>query len=169
MEALTIRYLLAPTRQDPGYYSLKPRTEPRAALLLNRFTRTLTIMYATSEIKQVIGFADNDIRGWSLYCFVAECCLGRVVRCLETAKRDDSIAYLRFWFREHKSRVIYNTQQDQHTAPSMHAPGPVCCAWRRTFCHAIELEAVVFCTSDGLAVVIRRSCPLMSAHVRSYP
>lgn len=74
--------------------------EPRAALFLNRFTRTLTIMYATSGIEQVIGISGEDMKGRSFYYCIAENCLEDAVRCLESAKGNDSIAYLRFWFRD---------------------------------------------------------------------
>lgn len=74
--------------------------EPRAALFLNRFTRTLTIMYATSGIEQVIGVSGEEMKGRSFYYCIAENCLEDAVKCLETAKGNDSIAYLRFWFRD---------------------------------------------------------------------
>jgi hypothetical protein len=74
--------------------------EPRAALFLNRFTRTLTVMYATSGIEQVIGISGEDMKGRSFYYCIAQNCLEDAVKCLETAKGNDSIAYLRFWFRD---------------------------------------------------------------------
>ncbi|KAM0714174.1 hypothetical protein Q7P37_010323 [Cladosporium fusiforme] len=74
--------------------------EPRAALLLNRFTRTLTIMYATSTLEQVIGIPPDVIQGRSFYCCIAQSCLQESIKCLENAKSNDSIAYLRFWFRD---------------------------------------------------------------------
>lgn len=73
--------------------------EPRAALFLNRFTRTLTIMYATTGIKQIIGISGEAMKGRSFYYCIQENCLEDAVRCLESAKGNDSIAYLRFWFR----------------------------------------------------------------------
>lgn len=74
--------------------------EPRAALFLNRFTRTLTIMYATSGLEDVIGIPADAMRGRSFYYCIAENCLKDAVKCLENAKGNDSIAYLRFWFRD---------------------------------------------------------------------
>ena len=74
--------------------------EPRAALFLNRFTRTLTIMYATSGLQEVIGIPAESMRGRSFYYCIAENCLPDAVKCLENAKGNDSIAYLRFWFRD---------------------------------------------------------------------
>ncbi|KAK3670011.1 hypothetical protein LTR78_010110 [Recurvomyces mirabilis] len=74
--------------------------EPRAVLLLNRFTRTSTIMYATGGLEDVIGIPAEAMRGRSFYCCIAENCLYDAVTCLENAKYNDSIAYLRFWFRD---------------------------------------------------------------------
>lgn len=74
--------------------------EPRAALFLNRFTRTLTIMYATSGLEDIIGIPASNIRGRSFYHCIAENCLQDAVKCLENAKSNDSLAYLRFWFRD---------------------------------------------------------------------
>lgn len=74
--------------------------EPRAALFLNRFTRTMSIMYATSGIQDIIGISADDMRGRSFYYCIAENCLQDAIKCLEQAKGNDSIAYLRFWFRD---------------------------------------------------------------------
>lgn len=74
--------------------------EPRAALFLNRFTRTLTIMYATSALEEVIGIPASAMRGRSFYYCIAPNCLQEAITCLENAKGNDSIAYLRFWFRD---------------------------------------------------------------------
>jgi hypothetical protein len=74
--------------------------EPRAALFLNRFTRTLTVMYATSGIEQIIGIPSEAMKGRSFYSYIQENCLQDAVRCLESAKGNDSIAYLRFFFTD---------------------------------------------------------------------
>jgi hypothetical protein len=57
-------------------------------------------MYATSGIEQVFGISGEDMKGRSFYYCIAENCLEDAVKCLETAKGNDSIAYLRFWFRD---------------------------------------------------------------------
>ena len=74
--------------------------EPRAALFLNRFTRTLTVMYATNGLEEVVGIPAETMRGRSFYYCIAENCLQDAIKCLENAKGNDSIAYLRFWFRD---------------------------------------------------------------------
>lgn len=74
--------------------------EPRAALFLNRFTRTLTIMYATNGLADILGITAEELNGKSFYYCIQENCLNEAVKCLESAKANDSIAYLRFWFRD---------------------------------------------------------------------
>ncbi|KAK3638397.1 hypothetical protein LTR56_003547 [Elasticomyces elasticus] len=112
LEAPLVRRLFSKSPEDPRYHMLshisakfkqenKPQAhEPRAALFLNRFTRTLTIMYATAGLAEVIGIPAEAMRGRSFYYCIAENCLQDAIKCLENAKGNDSIAYLRFWFRD---------------------------------------------------------------------
>lgn len=111
-DAPLVRKLFSSSPQDPRYhmlshlsskFSLGPDQqshEPRAALFLNRFTRTLTVMHATSGIEQIIGITSSRMRGRSFYSCIAENCLHDAVKCLESAKGNDSIAYLRFLLRD---------------------------------------------------------------------
>jgi len=73
--------------------------EPRAALILNRFTRTLTVMYATNAVESILGVSPDQLKDKSFYECIRENCLPDAIRCLESAKANDSIAYLRFWYR----------------------------------------------------------------------
>ncbi|EME78998.1 uncharacterized protein MYCFIDRAFT_108105, partial [Pseudocercospora fijiensis CIRAD86] len=112
LEAPVVRRIFSSSPKDPRYHMLshlsakfslpakKQQHEPRAALFLNRFTRTLTIMYATSGLAEVIGIPAEAMRGRSFYYCISENCLQDAVKCLENAKGNDSIAYLRFWFRD---------------------------------------------------------------------
>ena len=86
--------------------------EPRAALFLNRFSRTSTIMYATNGLANVLGITADQLNGKSFYYCIQENCLEDAVKCLESAKANDSIAYLRFWFRD--PREADRTDGDQH-------------------------------------------------------
>ncbi|KAF2455074.1 hypothetical protein BDY21DRAFT_264687, partial [Lineolata rhizophorae] len=111
-DAPVIRRIFSSSPKDPRYhmlthlsgkFSMGPEDqthEPRAALFLNRFTRTLTIMYATSGIEQIIGIPSEDMKGRSFYYCIQQNCLQDAVRCLEQAKGNDSIAYMRFFFRD---------------------------------------------------------------------
>jgi hypothetical protein len=87
--------------------------EPRAALFLNRFTRTLTVMYATSGIEQIIGISGEALKGESFYYCIANNCLSDAVRCLESAKGNDSIAYMRFFFRDPRTHVADDAMTSQ--------------------------------------------------------
>lgn len=74
--------------------------EPRAAIVLNRFTRTSTIMFATNGVEQILGFTPAQLVGRSFYYCIAENCLADAISTVESAKHNDSIAYLRFYFRD---------------------------------------------------------------------
>ena len=112
LEAPIIRRLFSSSPRDPRYHMLshlstkfnKPtkmeKHEKRAALFLNRYTRTLTIMHATNGLADVLGITGDELRGQSFYYCIQENCLRDAVRCLEQAKANDSIAYLRFWYRD---------------------------------------------------------------------
>lgn len=86
--------------------------EPRAALFLNRFTRTLTIMYATSGIDEVMGISGEELKGKSFYYCIQDQCQQDAIRCLESAKGNDSIAYLRFMFQDPR---VYDPPADATT------------------------------------------------------
>jgi hypothetical protein len=98
--------------RDPRYYMLEhlapkftvapqpPTGEPRAALILNRFSRTLSIMYSTNAVADILGVSAEEMHGKSFYECIDENCLPDAIRCLESAKANDSIAYLRFVFRD---------------------------------------------------------------------
>ena len=107
-----VRRLFASKPRDPRYHMLsllsskfsqRPRPnphEPRAAMFLNRFTRTLAVMYATNALSTVLGVGADEVKGKSFYECIQENCLADAVRCLESAKANDSIAYMRFCFRD---------------------------------------------------------------------
>lgn len=126
-DAPIIRQLFSSSPRDPRYHmlsyisqkfsqELRPHShEPRAALFLNRFTRTLTIMYATNGLADVLGISAEELNGKSFYYCIQENCLQEAVRCLESAKANDSIAYLRFWFRD--------PRQDEHATSDQQIDG----------------------------------------------
>ena len=119
-----IRRLFSSSPRDPRYHMLsyishkfsrETRTlthEPRAALFLNRFSRTLTIMYATNGLADIVGIPAQELSGRSFYYCIQENCLQEAVKCLESAKANDSIAYLRFWFRDPRPDDLVD--QDEH-------------------------------------------------------
>jgi hypothetical protein len=133
-------YLLADTEYrrfrglSEGIEARDVMYEPRAALILNRFTRSLSIMHATSGVEQILGLSPEQLHQRSFYDFVQEGCLNDAVDCFEGAKAQDSIVSLRFQLRQHCI-----------TAQSQFPP--------------FEVDAVVSCTSDGLVVIIQRAKP----------
>ncbi|KAI1312379.1 hypothetical protein F5Y03DRAFT_390726 [Xylaria venustula] len=114
IEAPHIRRIFSCSPRDPRYHMLEhlspkfkmqpTEREPRAALILNRFTRTLAIMFATNAVSSILGIEPDELQGKSLYECIAENCWADAIKCLESAKANDSIAYLRFWSRDPRVR-----------------------------------------------------------------
>ncbi|KAI1356888.1 hypothetical protein F5Y01DRAFT_7039 [Xylaria sp. FL0043] len=114
IEAPHIRRIFSCSPRDPRYHMLEhlspkfkmqpTEREPRAALILNRFTRTLAIMFATNAVSSILGIEPDELQGKSLYECIAENCWSDAIKCLESAKANDSIAYLRFWSRDPRVR-----------------------------------------------------------------
>lgn len=110
-DAPAIRRIFSSSPRDPRYHMLSYMStkfyheisphahEPRAAMFLNRFTRTSTVMFATPGVANILGIGAEQLVGKSFYFCIEEGCLQEAVSCLESAKANDSIAYLRFWFR----------------------------------------------------------------------
>ncbi|KAJ5485262.1 hypothetical protein N7539_005250 [Penicillium diatomitis] len=161
IDAPIVRQLFDSSPHDPRYHMLtllsdkfsrrlaEPLHEPRAALFVNRFTRTATIMYATSGVTEILGLQPHQLVSKSFFYCIQERCLRDAVRCLESAKANDSIAYLRFWFRNPLLDEDVDMDTGGHADPASGTnnefsarAGP-----------PIELEAVVSCTSDGLVPV----------------
>lgn len=166
VDAPIVRQLFDSSPNDPRYHMLtfishkfsrgliEPLHEPRAALFVNRFTRTATIMYATSGVEEILGLSPRQLVSKSFFYCIQENCLRDAVRCLEGAKANDSIAYLRFWFRN-------PLQDDNEDMPGDDGHSYTGLATGSSgYAHdvpPVELEAVVSCTSDGLVVILRRA------------
>src|SRR5271169_3784344 len=73
--------------------------EPRAAFLLNRFSETLPILYATHAAQFVLSCNPDGAVGRSFYEFIDEAYLQGAVNAIERAKENDSIAYLRLLWK----------------------------------------------------------------------
>ncbi|GAM36990.1 hypothetical protein TCE0_022r06521 [Talaromyces pinophilus] len=199
IEAPIVRRMFTSSPRDPRYHMLSYLSnkfaqsptnaahEPRAALFLNRFTRTLTIMFATDGVEEILGIAPRQLVSKSFYFCIQEQCLHDAVRCLERAKANNSIAYLRFWYRDPlqddnpavsmnpavTNHNHNNNANDTHNANTEFAPssGPGITATNGTVTAShqpqnapIEIEAVVSCSSDGLVVVLRRARPSIPSH-----
>ncbi|KAK2027664.1 hypothetical protein LX32DRAFT_592196 [Colletotrichum zoysiae] len=122
-EAPQIRRLFSSSPRDPRYHMLEHLSpkfrmpsverEPRAALILNRFTRTLTVMFATNAVSSILGVRPDQIKDKSFYECIQENCLPDAIRCLESAKANDSIAYLRFWYRDPRRPEDFDGGDDE--------------------------------------------------------
>ncbi|KAI0165006.1 hypothetical protein GGR57DRAFT_497874 [Xylariaceae sp. FL1272] len=122
IEAPQIRRIFSSSPRDPRYHMLEhlspkfkmqpTEREPRAALILNRFTRTLTIMFATNAVYSILGVAPDQLRDKSFYECIAESYLTNAIKCLESAKANDSIAYLRFWSRDPRRRGDFDEGEE---------------------------------------------------------
>ncbi|KAK3898263.1 hypothetical protein C8A05DRAFT_47360 [Staphylotrichum tortipilum] len=120
-DAPQIRRIFSSSPRDPRYHMLEHLSpkfkmppmerEPRAALILNRFTRNLTIMYATDAVAQVLGVRSDEVLERPFYECIQPNCLDEAERCLESAKANESIAYLRFWYKD--PRVDANDAVDE--------------------------------------------------------
>jgi hypothetical protein len=128
--------------------SPKERHEPRAALFLNRFTRTLTIMYATAGLEEVIGIPAETMRGRSFYYCIAENCLQDAIKCLENAKANDSIAYLRFWFRDPRIDEDATTPLDEESDDEMTTESSV----DQDFGGGVDINGVSRSSSESMDV-----------------
>lgn len=99
--------------------------EPRAALILNRFTRTLTVMYATNAVSTILGVTPDQMKDKSFYECIQENCLPEAIRCLESAKANDSIAYLRFRYRDPRRQEDFDEEMHEASASSDSEDGGV--------------------------------------------
>ncbi|RVD80316.1 uncharacterized protein DFL_008218 [Arthrobotrys flagrans] len=114
LTAPVIRRVFSSSPNDPRYHMLthlsakfhmgnpedQDAHEPRVALILNRFTRTLTVLYASHASSSIFGITPTQLTGKSFFECIHEDCLQEAVDALERAKENDSIAYLRFRWRD---------------------------------------------------------------------
>ncbi len=97
--------------------------EPRAALILNRFTRKLTIMYATDAVAQILGVHSDELLEKPFYKCIQPNCLDEAERCLESAKANESIAYLRFWYKDPRVNPNDPINKEKEDEPEMEDEG----------------------------------------------
>lgn len=87
--------------------------EPRAALILNRFTRSLSIMFATNAVASILGVTPDLVQDKSFWECISENCVADAINCLESAKANDSIAYLRFWSRDPRREEDFEDDSEE--------------------------------------------------------
>ncbi|KAF8957225.1 hypothetical protein BGZ46_002236 [Entomortierella lignicola] len=73
--------------------------EDRVCLLLNRFTRNLVVMYASSACERVLHIDPDVITGKPILLFIRSDDLESFVTQMDTVKKTSSIVSMRFWFQ----------------------------------------------------------------------
>ncbi|KAF9100348.1 hypothetical protein BGX27_000443 [Mortierella sp. AM989] len=105
--------------------------EARVCLLLNRFTRSLTVMYASSACEKVLHIDPDDITGKPILLFIRSDDLASFVEQMDIVRGTSSIVNMRFWFQ----------------SPNL--------------LHEIPCEVVFIGGSDAIITVIRRYKPFV--------
>jgi hypothetical protein len=157
--------------------------EPRAAFLVNRFSKTLPVLYATHAAQLVLGCDPDQAVGRSFYEFVDGGYLYGAVNAIENAKKNDSIAYLRILWKTTLEPITDDDimqgrvgdvddnddeadeeVMDEHQSPGQHRrypqTGSTSTALEPIPDDCLEVECLISASSDGLIVVIRRAPPL---------
>jgi len=144
--------------------------EPRAAFLLNRFSETLPIMYATHAAEYVLSCNPDDAVGRSFYEFIDEGYLLGAVNAIERAKENDSIAYMRLLWKgqlddgrdddedtdeEEENDEDEKEERNISMGDRIGQPDGIASDGER-----YEVECLLSASSDGLIVVVRRAPPL---------
>ncbi|KAF9938397.1 hypothetical protein BGZ67_000239 [Mortierella alpina] len=105
--------------------------EFRVCMILNRFSRTLGVMYASPLCEDVLHIDTEAIIGKPFLLFIRADDLGAFVEQVNEAKSNTAITHMRFWFQ------------------SPNWPQEIPC------------EATLFSAADGLVVILRRCRPFV--------
>ncbi|KAG0237534.1 hypothetical protein BGX31_003561 [Mortierella sp. GBA43] len=105
--------------------------EARVCMIINRFTMSLTIMYASSECQKVLQVDPDDITGKPILLYIRSDDLAPFVEQVDLVKTTTTVAQLRFWFQSPNAR------------------------------YGIPCEAMVAGTPDGIVAVIRNCKPFV--------
>ena len=116
--------------------------EPRACMILNRFTQMATVMFCTRGMKQVVGVDPEELIGRSFFEFVDERDRVRVRKEVDATRRADAIHHLRFNFSSHSA-----TGRSDVVGSDGGSSGKS---------DGVKCEAVLTFAWDGLVCIIRR-------------
>ncbi|KAG0033894.1 hypothetical protein BGZ81_006915 [Podila clonocystis] len=103
--------------------------EPRACMILNRFSRSLGIMYASPSCHIIFGVEPDQIVGKPFLLFIRADDLASFVEQVDLAKASNIVTHMRFWFQSPKHR------------------------------QEIPCEAMLFGAADGMIAILRRCKP----------
>ncbi|KAF9572998.1 hypothetical protein EC968_009126 [Mortierella alpina] len=116
-------------QNDWNSQGLEP--EFRVCMILNRYSRTLGVMYASPSCEQVLLIDAEAIVGKPFLLFIRADDLGAFVEQVQVAKSSSAITHMRFWFQ----------------SPN--------------WIQEIPCEATLFSAADGLVVILRRCRPFV--------
>ncbi|KAF9938394.1 hypothetical protein BGZ67_000236 [Mortierella alpina] len=105
--------------------------EPRVCVILNRFTRSLDVMYASPSCELLLHIDSQEIEGKPFLLFIRADDLASFVENMDVAKSTNIISHIRFWFQ------------------SPHWPQEIPC------------EALLVGTSDGLVLIMQLCRPFV--------
>ncbi|KAK3825181.1 MAG: hypothetical protein J3Q66DRAFT_327161 [Benniella sp.] len=109
--------------------------EPRVCLIINRYTRDLTVMYASSACEKVLCVDPDDLTGKPILIYIRADELAPFVEQVDLIKTTTAISQMRFWFQSP------NCQQE------------------------IPCEAIISGSTDGIVAVVRRCKPFVRKHL----
>ncbi|KAG0292436.1 hypothetical protein BGZ98_002570 [Dissophora globulifera] len=105
--------------------------EPRVCMILNRFSRNLIIMYASSACERIFHIDPDHIVGKPILLFIRADDLASFVEQMDMVKAAAAITHIRFWFQSPRLR------------------------------QEIPCEAMLFGATDGIVAVMRRCRPFV--------
>ncbi|KAK3825183.1 MAG: hypothetical protein J3Q66DRAFT_327170 [Benniella sp.] len=109
--------------------------EARVCLILNRFTRNLTVMYASSASEKVFHVDPDQLIGKPILLYIRADDLASFVEHVDHIKATTVITQMRFWFQ------------------SPNWPQEIPC------------ESIIFGAADGVVAVVRRCKPFVRRHL----
>jgi len=109
--------------------------EARVCLILNRFTRNLTVMYASSASEKVFHVDPDQLTGKPILLYIRADDLAPFVEQVDHIKATTVITQMRFWFQ------------------SPNWPQEIPC------------ESIIFGAADGVVAVVRRCKPFVRTHL----
>jgi len=83
------------------------------------------VMYATNAVLEILGVSPDQFKDKSFYECMQENCVPDAIRCLESAKANDSIAYLRFWYRDPRRQEDFDQEMREASQSSDSEDGGV--------------------------------------------
>ncbi|KAF9910992.1 hypothetical protein BX616_010714, partial [Lobosporangium transversale] len=109
--------------------------EPRVCMLLNRFSRSLCIMYASPSCEMILKIDSDLVVGKPFLLYVRSDDLGRFVEQVDIAKSSSAVTHMKLWFQSPDSR------------------------------QEIPCEIMLFGAADGMIAILRRCKPFVRKYL----